>query len=351
LRLISTRENPSEHFLPQLNADPQILFLKRMGKVYPSDSSEISFQDLLNYIFLLLIGLCFSGLASGSTHILVLQSHNSLPYQQALDGFKSSLNGHGLDVEYDVHIVSNDTEAEALWPLIQNHPPKLILTLGTPAMRASLARERSIPVLAGLILNTDELKQYPNATGVGLSFPPALQWLWLRRLLPEARQIALLYDPNHGSLLFQSLQKLALAENVTLIPAPVASPEDLPRRLQDLPTQLDALWAIDNVSAFNTTKVVQELLLYSFRNRTPLIGLSAQWAKAGAIYALDWDYSDLGAQTAELAWVILHKGASPSSLQPIEPRKIRPVLNVKTAAHMKLQISNEWLPEIGEVLQ
>ena len=304
----------------------------------------------LSVVFLLLIGLLVSGGAWGTTQILVLQSHDSLPYQQTLDGFKVSLSARGMNADYQVHIVSNDAEAEALWPLIQSQPPQLILTLGTPATRAALARERSIPVVAGLVLDTDDLKKNPNATGIGLNFSAALHWLWLRRLLPEVRQIVLIYDPRHAATLFQALQQLARADKVTLIPAPAGDPDELATLMQNFPPQLDAIWAIDSVAAFNPV-AIRELLLYSFRNRTPLIGLSAQWAKAGAFYALDWDYADLGAQSAELAWNILQKGVMPATLPLLEPRKVRPVLNSKTAEQMKLQISDHWLPELGEVYQ
>lgn len=301
-------------------------------------------------LFLPLIWLLLPGMALGDPHILVLQSHDSLPYQQTLEGFKTSLATHGVNADYEVHIVSNDTEAEAFWRLKQNRPPTLILTLGTPATRASLALEHSIPMVAGLLLDTAELRKNPNATGVGLNFPATLQWLWFRRLLPEARQVVLIYDPLHGSALFQSLQQLARTDGVTLTPAPASEPEDLAIVMQNLPAQFDALWVLDSTAAFNPA-TVRELLLYSFRNRTPLIGLSAQWVKAGAFYALDWDYADLGAQSAELAWNILQNGATPTSLPPHEARKVRAVLNTKTAEHMKLQVSDHWLSEIGEVFQ
>ena len=303
-----------------------------------------------NLVLLLLLGLLVVGSAYGDANILVLQSHDSLPYQQTLEGFKAGLSGHGVHADYQVHIVSNDAEAQALWPLIKNNPPQLILTLGTPATRATLAREQSIPVVAGLVLDIDELKKSPNATGIGLNFSAAAQWLWLRRLLPEARQIVLIYDPRHASALMQALQQLARADGVTLIPAPASTPDDLAALMQNLPEQLDVLWAVDCASAFNPAGI-RELLLYSFRNRTPLIGMSAQWVKAGAYYALDWDYTDLGAQSAELAWDILQKKLIPAALPIHEPRKVRPVLNSKTAEHMKLQVSDHWLPELGEIFQ
>ena len=305
---------------------------------------------LLRPFLVIFSGFCCSGFAIGATDVLVLQSHSSAPYQQTLEGFKANFSERNLAVNYDVHVINNDAELGDIWSQLVAERPQLIVTLGAPSTRATLSREHSIPVVAGLMLNIDELKKNPNATGVGLNFPASLQWLWMRRLLPDARRIALIHDPEHGVALFQALQKLAKAENIILDPVPASNPEDIPELLKNLPNQLDALWVVNGVAAFNSA-TVQELLLYSFRNRTPLIGLSAQWVKAGAIYALDWDYVDLGKQLGELAGTILQKGVSPSSLVPIEPRKVRPVFNMKTAEYMKLDVANQWLPEMGEVLR
>jgi putative ABC transport system substrate-binding protein len=46
---------------------------------------------------------------------------------------------------------------------------------------------------------------------------------------------------------------------------------------------------------------VKALLLFSFRHKLPLIGLSEAWVQAGALYALDWDYRELGAFCGRLA--------------------------------------------------
>jgi putative ABC transport system substrate-binding protein len=254
-----------------------------------------------------------------------------------------------LDVAYQSLAISSTADTEALSQLLQNYHPKLVLTLGTPATRASLIQIKDIPIVAGMILDTEELRRNTNSTGVGLNFSASLQWLWLRRLLPDARQIAVLYDPHLSTALFHALQTQAQTEGITLIQAPTDSAETFPALMENLPPQLDALWAVDG-AAYNTASI-RELLLYSFRNRAPLIGLSAQWVKAGALYALDWNYSDLGAQAADLAKDILLKGTPPATLLPVSAREVRPVLNIQTAEQMKLHISERWLHEMSEVFK
>ncbi|TPQ25929.1 ABC transporter substrate-binding protein [Methylomonas koyamae] len=282
-----------------------------------------------------------------ATDILILQSHDSAPYRQAVQGFSDALAQHGVHAHIETRTVG-DEPAPVVAERLRAETPHLLLALGTPATRATLASGQSVPIVAGLLLDSEELLGQPRLTGVGLEFSPALHWRWLRRLLPDVRHIAVIFDPRRGEPTFHDLQQLAKADGVELVPAPVAAPEELPQLLKQLPAQLDALWAVDGVAAFNAV-AVRELLLYSFRNRTPLIGLSEQWVRAGAIYALDWDYADLGAQAADLAWRILANGAAPSSLPPQSPRKVRVIYNGRTLEHMKLSFPERWLGEISEV--
>ena len=85
-------------------------------------------------------------------------------------------------------------------------------------------------------------------------------------------------------------------------------------------------------------QTAEAILLFSFRSGVPFVGLSSSWVKAGALYALDRDYKDLGSQCGELAIKVL-QGTKPSMLPIVPPRKTLYSLNQKTADHMKLEFS------------
>lgn len=294
--------------------------------------------------------LCFTGhwscVAQANNDILVLQSHGSAPYQLALEGFKQQLAKLRIAANYRVQMLEGQSE------YLLEHSAKpatsLVLSLGTPATRLALAHDVKTPLVAGLILDGAELDRHRNATGVTLSFPVDQQWQWFRRLLPEAGVVAVVFNPKRSEALFQALQQYSKRADVELLRAEVQSVEEFPDLLQSLPLQLDAVWALDSMVPYNNA-AVRELLLFSFRNRIPLVGLSAQWVKAGALYALDWDYPDLGRQAAELANQILQNGRSPASLPPQTPRKIRPVWNSKTSEHMKIPTPENRLLDFIEV--
>ncbi len=93
------------------------------------------------------------------------------------------------------------------------------------------------------------------------------------------------------------------------------------------------------VYSSNTSKAV---LSFSFRNRIPFVGLSSAWVKTGELYALDWDYSDLGRQSANTALKILN-GTKPEKIKTDVPGKSIYQLNLKTVKRMKLEIDRKLI--------
>lgn len=280
--------------------------------------------------------------------VAVLLSHEAAPYQQTLEGFQARLAEQAGAIAYETWTVEQDERlAEALAHL-EKKPPKLILALGTLATRAVVAQNYSVPVVSTLILDAADIKG-ANATGVSLEFPMDTQWRWFRRLLPKVRSLGVLFDPAGGRRRYRELEKLAGDERLELSPAETPTPEYLPEALKNLPSSLDALWGLGE-SRILSPQTAREILLYSFRNRIPFIGLSNSWVKAGSLYALDRDYRDLGQQCAEMAYAVL-KGAPASSITPTTPRKVLYSINLKTAEHMKLEFSEEILRGAQEVFR
>ncbi|NJD07220.1 MAG: hypothetical protein FIA97_12100 [Methylococcaceae bacterium] len=182
-----------------------------------------------------------------------------------------------------------------------------------------------------------------------MDFPVTTQWQWLKRLLGNVRAFGVLYDPALGTDDVEELKRLAGRDNVALEAAGGSVPEALPDALKQLPSTIGALWGLGE-SRLLSPQTAREILLYSFRNRVPLVGLSSSWVKAGALYALDRDYDDLGRQCAEFADQIL-KGKPASSIPPATPRRVLYSLNLKTAEHMKLEFPDEVIRNAAEVFR
>ena len=62
----------------------------------------------------------------------------------------------------------------------------------------------------------------------------------------------------------------------------------------------DVLFALPDRMVY-TRESARGILLQSFRKRTPVIGPNEAWVRMGALYALDWDYDEVGVVCAQLA--------------------------------------------------
>lgn len=269
--------------------------------------------------------------------VLVLISNDAAPYQEALAGFRKFFEDAGQKVEIQPQQLHNDpAKAEPLLAQAREQQVALILTLGTLATQSTLRLAPAMPVVAGLVVSVDDLDNTSNATGVVLELPLELEIMWLQRLLPTQKNIGLLYNPTQNQSHIDTAAKLLTAQGLTPHQRRVDAPKELPDALESLTNHAGVLWGIAD-SVVYTPQTAKSILLFSFRNRIPLVGLSSAWVKAGALYALDRNYFDIGAQCAELAQKIF--GGIPVHKLPVErPRKVTYTINLKTARHMKLEI-------------
>jgi putative ABC transport system substrate-binding protein len=181
------------------------------------------------------------------------------------------------------------------------------------------------------------MRKSKNATGVVLDFPIVTQFEWMHKLVPEMKIIGVLYNPKENQAKIDAAVQAAKKEGLTLLPKEVDTPRALPDALESLARSVDLLWGINDQLVLSP-QTAEAILLFSFRSGVPFVGLSSSWVKAGALYALDRDYKDLGSQCGELAMKIL-QGTKPNTLAIVPPRRTLYSLNQKTADHMKLEFS------------
>ena len=270
--------------------------------------------------------------------IAVITSQDTPPYQDVASGFFEFLKKEGVIADFDLYGISgNAGKASEVIRDIKKRPPRLILTIGTLATQTALREVDDTPIVAGLVSNMDDLRKSKNATGVVLDFPFVTQFEWMHKLVPEIKTIGVLYNPKENQAKIDAAIQAAKKEGLILLPKEVETPRALPDALDSLARNVDLLWGINDQLVLSP-QTAEAILLFSFRSGVPFIGLSSSWVKAGALYALDRDYKDLGAQCGELAIKIL-QGTKPSTLAIVPPRRILYSLNLKTADHMKLEFS------------
>ncbi len=274
--------------------------------------------------------------------IAVLISYPGAPFDQVAEGFQKFFTKQGFPADYDLsHLEGDPAKAGPAIQKIRGNKPDLILALGSLAAESAIKEIEDTPVIAGMILRPDLLKKAPNGTGVFLEFPVEMQLKWLQRFLPNAKTIGVLYNPKENGEKIENAGTLAQKMGMVLQARSVYAPQELPDALKGLSRELDVLWGVPDSLVLNA-QTARQVLLFSFRNLIPFTGLSSAWVKAGALYSLESDYPDNGAQCGEIAFRLL-QGTKASSISPAPPRKVVYSLNLNTAKHMKIKISEEIL--------
>jgi len=296
------------------------------------------------------LGLCAGASAEEAVSLVVATSRDDGPYAGVVAGVRDSLDASRVQVDVRVHsLQSGGIDAIEGLREARRSGATPLLTVGSVATRAALEAPGDAPVVACMIGDSEDLREAKNATGVLLEFPLETQLEWIRRFVPKSQAIGVLYNPAENREQIEKAKKIASKLGLRLIPREVHRPQDLPDALRSLAREADMLWAVTDQTVLSR-KTAQAILLFSFRNRMPFSGLSASWVKAGALYALDRDYEDLGAQCAEMAVKIL-QGRSAKSLPPARPRKVVYVLNLRTAEHLKLNLSPDLVDGAAEVFR
>jgi putative ABC transport system substrate-binding protein len=292
----------------------------------------------------------FTASLAQETPIILITSQDSVSYQEVIASLRLHL-AH-QQIEGPLLIYSLPTESPQIKEHLANAKKegvRLFVTVGPQATHLTLGAVGEIPIIACMAGSVAELRRFPTATGVTIDFPVETQLQQLHQFLPDRKTIGVLYNPAENREHIEEARKVAQTLGLKVLGRPVEAPQAFPKALASLVKEVDVLWGLTDQTVLSP-QTREPILLFSFRNRIPFIGLSSSWTKAGALYALDRDYTDLGVQCGEIAVKVL-QGAKAGSIPPVPPRKITYSVNLKTAQHMKIDLNPSVLEGARHVFQ
>lgn len=273
---------------------------------------------------------------------VVLVKSDSLwkEYVQTSRVIASALRAGGQSLRIEEAFLETEPERASLfWNSISADRPDLIVSVGTPATRAAIRHAGGIPLVFTLVLDnprsTVDNSARQNIAGVTLMIPPGEQLDAVRRAIPGARRVGLLYSRVNAALYRPAVAE-AESLGLRLIVREVNGEAEVPQSLRSLLTEVDVLWMPpDNVIYDNRT--LRFILLECFQNSVPIVAASREVAEAGTPLSLGVDYEDIGLQTAELALRRLRGQASRQT--PVEsPRRVVLYLNDYVASSLGLEL-------------
>ena len=272
--------------------------------------------------------------------VVVFKSQDSAPYNEALEGFTEVLHNSSAQANCIVRSLNgDDTKTKAVIEEGLQIKPDLIVTLGSSATKIAAEKTSDIPIVSGMIMESDVLTNQGNITSIFLDYSMETQFAWMKRILPDAKTIGVIYNPEDNQAKIDEAQAWADKSGFSLISEKVSSPKEIPSALERLSKRIDVLWGIPD-KMVHTQQTAKQILLFSFRNRIPFIGFSSSWVKAGALYALDWNYRNIGRECGDRAIGIL-QGKKGHSSSPNLEKKVSYSLNLKAAKRMKIDFPEE----------
>ena len=314
-------------------------------------------KGLLGGLTILFLGT----ISQGSTiTIQVIKSGEVLAYEEAYSGFQKAVRGNlnetkFSEVQFKEHVLKfKPDENEEILKEISNGSD-LILTIGTEAAKLVNKRIRNLPIVFCMVLDPLEnglvqssAPSRNNLSGSCLDIPLKVQFEKFKLIVPKLRSLGVLYT-SETEYKVKNAEIVAKSLGIDLVSVKISSEKEIPPSLERLKEQTQGLWSVPDGTIFSPSST-EQILLFTLRNGIPFMGLSSVYVKAGALFALDCDYEDIGKQAGEVALLILC-GNFPYEVPITAPRKIYLCINQKTAERIGIEIPAALLKTAEEVIR
>jgi ABC-type uncharacterized transport system substrate-binding protein len=288
---------------------------------------------------------------AGPPRVALVRSSKAAPIDEVARAIVDNFERRQPRLDVTSYLLPQDGQAADLFAQIRRARPDLVLTLGTRATAAALAnRPEGVPLVFSMVLHPQQAGFLrPDVTGITLEVAPEEQFRLLRRLLPRAHTVGVLYDPTQTGLVVEQARRSAERLGFRLETKTVAGPPEALRAIDRLAARVDVLWAVPDGSVFTplTTGPIQ---LAALQRRVPVLGLSASHARTGALAAFALDYADLGRQTTELVRRVITRGNT-RGIPVARPRKVDVIVNARTARRLGITLDPALTRQAIEVVR
>lgn len=225
-----------------------------------------------------------------------------------------------------------------------NPPPgasDLIITAGGEALRQTLARPPTAPIIATLLpkqnyekILAESGRARSRITAIYLDQPPARQAAFLRQLLPGQKRIGMLVSNETRGTTGPFRQAFGHA-GLTLEVEESDTDNTLLPALNALLPRVNALLAMPDSTIYKRDNI-KAILITSYRHQRPVVAFSAAFVNAGALAALYSTPTQIARQTADMV-----VGLGPTLPPPAAPTLFAVAINQNVALALGLSVPDE----------
>lgn len=258
--------------------------------------------------------------------VIQLVEHSALDanYKGFVDGLAEAgyVDGENIKIDYQ-NAQGEQANCVTIAQKFVNGKSDLIFAIATPAAQAAANLTRKIPILISSVTDPESANLVKsntapggNVTGTSDLTPCAAQMELIKKLVPNAKTVGMLYCSSEQNSHFQ----IKLAEEacdklgLKYVEATVSNSNEIQQVTQSLCGKVDVIYSpTDNMIAAGMPLVGQVAL----ENKIPVIVGEEGMCRAGGLATYGINYYELGKQTAKMAVKILKGEVKPATM-PIE---------------------------------
>lgn len=236
------------------------------------------------------------------------------------------------------------TDAASVAGLLRGSDTRVVIALGRQGLKATAGLDRSIDVVAGGVLALPETEGRPadgrSITGISLTPDPALLFTRLKNLMPGAKRVLVIYNPQHNGWLMPQAAAAARSLGLELV---AQEARDMGTAVRLYSTAFatadgrrDAIWLPQDPTTVDDATLLPLVLKQAWSRGVPVFSSSLPHVRKGVLFALYPDNRELGRALAAKAFA-LHTGEPPvPGLVPLQG--VRMAVNLRTASHLGLSL-------------
>lgn len=217
----------------------------------------------------------------------------------------------------------------------------LVITFGTRAAQV-VANLAPRTLILHTLLPRNAYERLPNrgddtrrVSAVFIDQPASRQIELLRIALPEWPRVGLVVG-RETTELGSRLQASARDKRLRPVLEYASEESDLYPALQRMLGEPTVLLAVPDTQLFNN-RTISNILLTTYHHRSPVVGFSPAYVKAGALFALYSTPTQIGQQAGEAARIGLTSGSLPP---PTAPRQFRISTNTYVARSLGITLED-----------
>ena len=253
-----------------------------------------------------------------------------------IDGIEERLRGGVTSLA-----VSNSATPAEVAEDLRKRDTKVLIGLGRGGMRIATALAGELSVLVGCVVSVQESESRAFAVHT-LAPDPALLLSRLKRLMPTARRVHLVYDPRLNAWLVRLARDAARAEGLELLGQEALDQAGALRLYSQLLASADpardVLWLPQDPTTVDDNVVLSLVLKDGWNRSIAVFSSHLAHVKRGALFSLYPDNTEIGRSLAVSALRLLgNPRALVAGVTPL--RETRAAINVRTAAHLGMDVA------------